>query len=508
MNSWRDKLLDGFAEGYAFFEKNAGGIAGALSGDKYVLDVNAEIEKLVKDLNAFEGFKTGDAQLKGDIAEFWHAGTFNIKAILGGSKHRAAVDRSHDFASVDISTNFDRDYGSKYYSSGIESAKAQATSYQQTFKEYQAKGGELDYDEFLKERGRLGADQNAAIYAEQYRLISKDQLEEATNWLKRKILEESVKRPEQVERYQNTLNMLTSKIEDGKGIESIELTKEEAAEYARIAKEGGITADALGLTTEELMNYQYILNQAFKAGISAATITLVIKVVPELFKAVDYLIKNGELDEKAFQRIGFAAVTGAGEGFLRGSVAAAITTACKSGLLGEALKEVNPSIVGAVTAIAIGTMKNAFYVANGKMTNKELVNDLVKDMFVSTFSLVGGSITQALIEVPVLGFMIGSFAGSMIGSFAYTCGYNAVISFCVDSGFTLFGLVDQNYQLPEEVMKEIGLDIFEYDKMDIPRFEYEQIEIQRFSHDEVVPDNIGITYLRRGVIGVNEIGYV
>ena len=500
--------MEGFSEGYAFFEKNAGAFIGAFSSEEYVAGVNSEIETLVKNLNAFEGFNTGTAQLKGDVAEFWHAGTFNINAALRDSAHRAEVDRSHDYASVDISTNFGKDYGSKYYANAEASAKAQATTYMQTYKEYQAKNPDVTYEEFLAARNRTGADPNAAIYAEQFRLISSEQVEEATAWLRRKIAEESIKRPELVQRYQNTLDMLTSKIEDGNGVESIELTRKEAEELAKIAKEGGITAEGLGLTTEELMNYQYILNQAFKAGLSAATISLVLKVAPEIFKAVDYLIRNGELDEKTFQKIGFAALSGAGEGFVRGSVAAAITTACKSGLLGEAFKQVNPSIVGAVTALTLSTMKNAFYVANGKMTNKELTNELIKEMFLSTCSLAGGTIAQAFIEIPVLGFMLGSFTGSMVGSFVYTCGYKAVISFCVDRGFAMFGLVDQNYQLPEDVMKEIGLEVFDYEKIELPSFEYDQFQAQRFEYDNVNADSIGITYLRRGVIGVNEIGYV
>lgn len=500
--------MEGFSEGYAFFEKNAGAITSALEGEKYISDVNAAIDQLVDNLNAFEGYNTAVNQLKGDVAEFWHEGTFNIEAILKGSEHRASVERSHDYASVDISTNFGKDYGSKYYSTGEASAKAQATSYLQTFNEYKAKGGKLSLEEFLEHRNRHGADINSAIYAEQYRLISKDQVEEATAWLKRKILEESIKRPEQAQRYQNTLDMLTSKMDDGQGVQSIELTKAEAEQMAKLAKEGAITAEGLGLTTEELVKYQYILSQAFKAGVSAATISLVLRVAPEIYKAIDYLIENGEIDENAFRQIGMASLSGAGEGFVRGSVAAALTTACKSGVLGEALKRIDPTIIGAVTALTISTMKNAFYVANGKMTNKELTNELIREMFVSTCSLVGGMVSQAFIEIPVLGFMIGSFTGSMVGSFTYSVGYKAIISFCVDSGFTMFGLVDQDYRLPEEVIKEIGIDVFEYEKTVPCKFEPDRVEIDRFKPDKVKLPELGFTYLRRGVIAVNEIGYI
>lgn len=57
-------------------------------------------------------------------------------------------------------------------------------------------------------------------------------------------------------------------------------------------------------------------------------------------------------------------------------------------------------------------------------------------------------------------------------------------------------------------MEEIGIEIFDYDKIDIPRFEPDRFEVHRFEYDAFMPDEIGITYLRKGVIGVNEIGYV
>lgn len=500
--------MEGFAEGYKFFVDVAGSTVAAQMGDAYVQGINHEVDELVKNLNSFQGFATQSAQLKGDIAEFWHAGTFNVDAVVKGSVHRASVDRSHDFASIDISTNFGKDYGSKYYSTGQESAKAQAKVYLECYKEYQAKGGSGSYEDFLRDRGKGYIDPNTPIYAEQFRLISSDQIEEAKEWLTRKISEESSKRPELVERYRNTLEMLEAKIEDGKGVSSFELSKEEAVELAEIAKEGGITADGLGLSTEELFEFKYIMNQAFKAGLTAATITMVLKVVPEIYKSIDYLIKTGEVDGDSFQRIGFAAITGVGEGFVRGTIAAAITTACTSGIWGETIKQVDSTIVGAVTAIAFNTMKNAYWVTTNKMTNRELVNELIRDMMVSSCSLVGGSIGQMFIEIPVLGYMIGSFTGSLIGSFAYNCGYNAILSFCVESGFTFFGIVNQDYKLPEEVLKEIGIEVFEYEKFDYTKSEVARFEPEVFVAEQFRVSTIEFTFLRRGVIGVSQVGYI
>ena len=69
--------------------------------------------------------------------------------------------------------------------------------------------------------------------------------------------------------------------------------------------------------------------------------------------SIDYLIEMGEVDAGAFKRIGFAVVFGAGEGFVHGTIAVALTTACKSGLMSEALKKVDPTITGEVSLVCL-----------------------------------------------------------------------------------------------------------------------------------------------------------
>ena len=156
----------------------------------------------------------------------------------------------------------------------------------------------------------------------------------------------------------------------------------------------------------------------------------------------------------------------------------------------------------------MNTMRNAYLVAKGTMTQKELANELVQEMFVTTCSLVLGGATQTFIHIPVLGFMLGSFIGSVIGSFAYNVGYNALLSFCVDTGFTMFGLVEQNYELPDDVLQSIGAEIFEYEQFVFPEFEYNKFEFEEFSFDEFNTEELSITVLKRGVIGVSKIGYI
>ena len=339
----------GFEEGYAFCTRSSGSLFASLEGKRYVQTVDSEIDKLVDDLNSMKGSNTDIAALKGDVAEFWHAGTFNIDAALDGSSDRAYVERDHGFASVDVSTNFGKKYGLKYYKSGSESAKQQAKSVFERFSEYKASGGVDDLDTFLAKRG-FGDDTvlNDPIYSGQLRLIPSDQMDEAVSWLERKIAVESSKRPEQVQRYRETLDLLRTKIEDNKGHQSIPLSKKEAEELARLAKEGGIDPSKLVLTTEELIRFEHILKQAFKAGLTSATIAMVLRTAPEIIGAIEYLIKNGEVDPEQLKKVGFSALTGSGEGFICGSVSAALTACCQSGLLGEALNSVDPTVIGMV----------------------------------------------------------------------------------------------------------------------------------------------------------------
>lgn len=102
---------------------------------------------------------------------------------------------------------------------------------------------------------------------------------------------------------------------------------------------------------------------------------------------------------------------------------------------------------------------------------------------------------------------IGSLIGCSV-AVVYNIGKKKLIAFCVDTGFTCFGLVEQNYELPEQVLKEMGVDV-----IPVPRTEVDRVDIQRtqVGFSEVATsdyETIDITVLKRGVIGVNKIGYV
>jgi hypothetical protein len=227
-----------------------------------------------------------------------------------------------------------------------------------------------------------------------------------------------------------------------------------------------------------------------------------------LYKIIDNLIKTGEIKIDDFKKIGFAAVDGGTEGFLRGSVSAGITTACLSGQFGAALKSLDPTTIGAVAAITLNTIQNSYQLAQGKMTKTEFVDACMRDFFVTTCSLVLGGVTQSIGPIPVFGYLIGSFVGSIAASFIYDNAYKSILSFCCETGFTFFGLVDQNYELPLDILKEIGVSVFDYEKFQPKQIETKKININRIELNEINLNKLEIIFIRRGVIGVNRIGYV
>lgn len=52
-----------------------------------------------------------------------------------------------------------------------------------------------------------------------------------------------------------------------------------------------------------MIHFEYLAKQAFKSGLTAATISVVLNVAPEIYKAIDHLIKSGELDAETVSTV-------------------------------------------------------------------------------------------------------------------------------------------------------------------------------------------------------------
>lgn len=138
---------------------------------------------------------------------------------------------------------------------------------------------------------------------------------------------------------------------------------------------------------------------------------------------------------------------------------------------------------------------------------------LIDSVAISTSYVIGSSMANVILmgamgfAMPVIGFLIGSLIGSSLASL-YNIGKNKFLSFCVDSGFTCFGLVDQDYTLPTEVLKELGIDTTPIERVEVARTEIGRVEIGTTQVSRTNFETIQLVILKRGIIGVNKVGYL
>ena len=501
-------MLD-FKNGYDAFSRNVDSVFAARMGEEYIQNVESKILELESNINHFNGYGTSTDKLKGDIAEFWHSGTFNVNSAVKGSKSQAFVDRSHDFASSDITSNFGIRYGLKYYANGRKSVDAQSISYFQRFAQYKSESGrsDLSFIDYMKEKG---IDEESVmydpIYNGQVRIIPADQLKDAVEYLKWKIAKEELTRPEQVARYQDTLNNISTKLESSDGVSSIKLTEYEAKEIAEISKKGKFKASDYGLSTEELVDFQYIIKEGLRAGTSAAVISFAMKTAPEVYKCIDKLAREGGISRKDLQNVGFAALDGSATGFVRGFVSASLTTACKSGALGTSLKSIDPSAIGGLTVVLMETLSDSFKVVAGDMPANQMADNLIKNIIVTAAGVGLGMVFKTYLAFIPGSYLLGNFVGTAIGGFVYQTANDAIMSFCINSGSTFFGLVNQDYKLPDEVVQRLGFDIGGLEKGGLKKGSLKKGGLEKGGLEKGKLETVYV--LRRGVVGFHKIGYI
>lgn len=472
-------------QGWAFATEILGADVAANMGASYVDAIEQAIKQLEDNINNHQYRNLGIGQLQGYMLEEWGSGTFNVDAVAADSADRAAVLHSTAKDSVDIQLDSGKAYSAKSYVTAEKTAKAQA---------------------------RFTPDTGNASYKGQGRLVPSDQLTDARAAAHREALRNQPIRSEVSEAYAETETELTDTIQNEEGISSRSASRKELEEIAKESKDKSFNAEEHGVSVESAIKTEYLLKQALKAGYTAAAVTVAVQLAPEIYKAIDFLIKHGELDVQQIKKMGTKGISAGAEGFLRGSVSSSLKIMCDAGVLGEAFKGINPTVLGTVVALVMQTVKNSILVAAGKMTTKQMGSAFVDTVVVSGGYLIGahigGIIGQSLgFELPVVGYLLGSLIGTSF-CVLYNIGKKKLISFCMDTGFTCFGLVEQNYELPEEVMNELGVET-----IPIPRTQIDRVEIPR-AHARTTDINktdyetIDITVLRRGVIGVNRIGYV
>lgn len=513
-------MSDAFQQGWQYYSKAAQAGLTANAGQQYCNEVENAIEEFTdKMYEMVESHgELGADKCKGFVAEVWHAYTFNIDATIKGSKHFVNVDKSTGFASTDASSNFERSFSMKYLENAKKSAEAQEKNYFESYYEYlrrPRKGAPLTFEEYLQKHGIENNPEQLlrSVYSGQYRVIPKDQLESAKehlrNLINHEIGAEGPNRALKLKNYLETLEKLTDRIEDGDGVESIPLDNETAEVIVQLCRDKLFKPEDFGIDISKLVLTDYIIQQALRSGYTAAVMSLVMEVAPKICEAIIYLIKNGEVDSEQVKALGLAAVRGSALGFVRGYISSALTIACRTGKLGKVFMGISGNEVAAIVVLVMDTVKNAFLVAAGKMTGREMSVKTEDAAIVTIGALVGGAVGIVFLpQIAVLGYLIGSLVGSVIGSLVAQGKNMLIMGLCERTGITLFGIVDQDYSLSREMIDSLGLKYIDLKVNDLKKNElkYNQLNMINLNKNEL--RTLDFFTLRRGVIGVRRIGYI
>ena len=142
------------------------------------------------------------------------------------------------------------------------------------------------------------------------------------------------------------------------------------------------------------------------------------------------------------------------------------------------------------------------------MTLDQVGERLLRNIMVTFAGVAAGSVMQTLLAgVPTLGYMLGSFVGSAVAGLVFETSEKVLLSICINTGFTFFGLVKQDYSLPADIISEMGLDSFELDSFKPDCLSLDSFELDSFHLDTFEPETIDVIMLKRGIVSVRTVGY-
>lgn len=446
VSEWYSNLdFSKFKDGWDYSIEFMGSQYAAAMSSEYVSNIEAALTTLETDINASVGSARGTAQEAGYLAEKWASDTFNLDAVANGSKYRAEVFGSNEFASVDVKTNYGENASLKYYQDANGSASAQAKTLLKAYKEYCSetkKSEPQSLSEYMSERGYDPNSQDAllaSIYKDQTRIIPTDQLEEAKNYLQGRINKLSKIEGEvasgRKQAYQETLDNLKDRLEAPDGTESKPLSRDEAQAIAELAKDGEFKPEKFKVTLSSVISPKYVVKQAMGTGIETAAISTVFTVGPDIYSILKEASKTGDLDEDKLKETGVEGAVAASGGFVEGSVSRVVTTLCKSGVWGDALKEANPSVVAALTVLIIEGAIHGFELSQGKITTEEYGNMMIDRFMISMMGIPTSALFLAILPASKICMMAGCMAGGMLACIGYMVAKNAVMDIVDGGGF-------------------------------------------------------------------------
>lgn len=509
----KDSAFVAFADGFKYYsEVDSSRVASVVdwsTNGEYLMRLQDSIDALAFDMNSYVG--DNRPQFHGFVFESFHKGTFNIDALAKRTGEKSNIPSANPFASSDISTTWGEQFQAKDYRTGAASGLAQSVSFYQKYSIYQSKHPDATWNLWCEERGiDPNVDWNLPIYEAQARLIPSDQIQDAI-----RALEKAAKHASDAakQRYNDTLSKLVDHVKSPRGAESLRLTRDESISLSECCKDGNFDPQKFNLTLAKKADSLFLLKNAATSGLSALAVSAVLNAAPYIAEALLQLVKDGKVDEGQLEKVGTSLGTGGVEGFIRGFVLATVLDTCRLGYFGSCLQELalnsSPLFVPMAAQLVntiIGSVSDSIRMMRGKINCREFVLLTEKRLFITGCSIGVGLVFQS-IPVPILGYTIGSFIGSVFGGLVFQLKESVMVALCVNNGWTFFGVVEQDYSIPYPMKKYLELDSYEYETYEYETYECEKYPYESYSFAAYDFEKFGMVYLERGIIGIRKIGY-
>lgn len=509
--------MNDFDQGYEFSVRYAAAVPAGMDAVRWINSVESAIEELYSAMNSYDHYRNSKAaqdSLKGFLAEVWAFGTANIDAAVKRVDARGVRLDSHDLGSADVAWGADQ-YQLKFLNDPKNIARKLATTLRDSYNGRPKKYANLSFDQWATEKGFTGKTPDDLLYDGMVGLVPADKLEQAKQYTLRRI-ERAQSRglDDEVRRWTKVRDSLTDRIKTAEGVEGRAATNEEMRQKAvDVSNKKKLDPADDGMTTAQLVTARDILRQSLRAGGSAAMLSAALSVAPEIYRAIDYLIAEGELDDEHLRAIGTAACTGAANGFVSGSATAAITAAAAKGAFGEVIKAAAMSskganVIASLVVLTLETCRNSYRVASGEIEPIEMASNMSQSVFSTVLMFGGGAVASALTGGAAIPVLIGSFVGGAAGSMAFKPVSSCVMKVCVDSGVTFFGLVEQDYEVPKHLLSRLGI---KGANVKTARIRIANVSIiPRLVEVSAKTANLhtaNVAFMERGLVGVNKVAY-
>ena len=83
-----------------------------------------------------------------------------------------------------------------------------------------------------------------------------------------------------------------------------------------------------------------------------------------------------------------------------------------------------------------------------------------------------------------------------------------MLSLCVKHGYTVFGLVNQDYTMPDSARKKLGFPVFGFDEYKFKEYTFHEYKPIQYKWQEYKWKTLDCVLLKRGVIACRKIAYV